>query len=156
MIETQELDHSEAHEMWKEFGEAIGQKNLEAFYGKNWPRYPVDSEAVFECFDTGKRVGWFAIRLDPVEPYAWIIHGIWPEFQGWGYSKEIGKISNRMAFQRWNDIDYIMFAVSLSNQDYCNSFLLRNKYVESAGVIRIPKPGYILFSFKRRREEGRK
>lgn len=140
-----EVTFKRAYDIWWAFGQAIGMDNLRAFYGKNWPRIPVDGERIWLFLEGEKRVGWASLRPDPVEPFVWQNLGVWPEFQSKGLMKEVQRFLLRMAFKEMK-AEAILIAISRNNQSLLNS---RQKYLEIAGYIDFPEPGYVYFIIRR-------
>ena len=148
---------SEACEVLAQFTLKVGIDKVREMYGADWPRPPVQGEEWFIFREHGRLVGWSAVRQDPVEPYAWMILGVFPGFQKSGKSYWISRWTVYEAFKIFN-VPYLMFAISRNNTGYLawQIRMIENgqSQVELAGTIEYPRPGYVLFGIERSKLRG--
>ena len=152
MLDFQEVDSIEAHSIWCDFADDIGLEHMRQTYGRYWPRYPVRDERVYKALNTGgERIGWVAIRPDPVDPMAWQCSGIFERFRGNGFSKIILQWSAMKSYKLWG-VEAMLFEISnhVLLQPYIQYHIKRifekripGEYV--AGFINTPAPGYTIF-----------
>ncbi len=154
-----ELSHSDAYLMWVEFKDAIGEVEMKKIFGNYWPRSPVSDERIWATYDEKlNRVGWCALRLDPVDPVVWQISGVFPEFRELGYMKSMFKFCIKTTFHEWPNVEAMFYSISKSNPSFIE---YRKKSIEKqivlgdtfVGEINIPSPGYVIFAIVRREEQ---
>ena len=148
----QEVTEWGAGQLWNNFGRAIGFDKLREIYGPNWPRPLAAHERLFFLSEGDRLFGWVSIRKDPVEPFAWLALGVWPQYQQQGCMNKLASHAYREAFKD-PGIDWVMFCVSRNNKSYLKNLI--QKKVPVAGYINVPPPGYVFFKIQRREPNGR-
>lgn len=156
-MEAERLNSDQVYQCWVAFGNHIGVDKLKKLYGGNWPRHPVEGESAFLFREDGEKIGWVSIRPDPVEPIAWLVMGIWPEFQKKNYAHEITRWAMKKVFSE-TTMDYILIAISRNNKEYFEKIkervMGRNSKMKYAGYLDVPFPGYDYFAIERKRRIG--
>lgn len=153
MAETfQVWRYTHAAALWRKYARDVGDEELKKAYGDDWPRTPIEEERIFAC---GKKmgegiIGWGCVRRDSPNHIAWLMLGIWPEYQKQGYSVRLSHWLANWAFGNWA-VDAVCIQVLRSNKEYIKTRLQRThsspwKYV---GYMDIPPPGSLIFGVKR-------
>jgi hypothetical protein len=131
-------------ELWRSFGDAIGQAKLREAYGSYWPRHPVAGELVWRFTEFGHEVAWSAARRDPVEPIAWLMLGVWPAFQRYGWADAIRAWTAAAAFANWPAIDAVGVAILHSNPTHLARWASKDDW-RFVGALEYPRPGESIF-----------
>jgi GNAT superfamily N-acetyltransferase len=149
---------SEACEVLAQFTLKVGIDKVREMYGADWPRPPVQGEEWFIFREHGRLVGWSAVRQDPVEPYAWMILGVFPDYQKQGYSYWISRWTIYRAAKIFPDIQYVLFAVSFHNETYLSwqrkQIKEKKTQIQNFGFILVPPPGYAIFGIETNKLKG--
>lgn len=142
--------------LWREYAEAIGAEELKKAYGDDWPRLPGHAESVFLFFgirDTAglqPNAGWGCLRHDVPNHLAWLLLGVWPEFQKQSWSTRMSHWLVDRAFDDW-DIDAVCIQVLRSNEEYLKSKMRRidKSPWKHVGHLDVPPPGCEIFGVRR-------
>ncbi len=149
-MKEMELTPEQTYEMWKTFGIYIGLEELKKAYGFYWPREVVSGERVWEFLDDqNNRIGWCALRLDPIDPMVWQISGVFPQFKGKGHVREIFKWCIKKTFTEWPKVKAMFYSVSKANAGFLEWNVNKVKDDSSktiVGEINFPPPGYVIFA----------
>jgi len=155
MLIFQEVTPGEAYSIWQDFADDIGLEHMRQTYGRYWPRHPVENESVYKALnEKNERVGWVAIRPDPVDPIVWQCSGVFEKFRGNSFSKTILQWSALKSHELWN-VEAMLFEISnhVLLQPYIQYHIKRifEKRIPgeyAAGFINTPDPGYTIFGIK--------
>lgn len=157
-MDARQLRPSEACNIMARFCFAIGLDKAKQLYGKDWPRPPLEGEEFYSFWEKGELIGWSAIRQDPVEPYAWMILGVFPDYQKQGYSYWISRWTIYRAAKIFPDIQYVLFAVSFHNETYLSwqrkQIKEKKTQIQNFGFILVPPPGYAIFGIETNKLKG--
>jgi len=150
-VKDTELTHSQAYELWSLFGESMGIENLRKAYGSYWPRFPVFGERIWCFSDPDEKIGWAALRPDPVDPVVWQISGVFFPFRDLGYMREIFRWCIKKTFTEYPKSQAMFYSISKRNQRFLDWNLAEtrkiNSKMEKVGEINFPDP-YIIFAIK--------
>ena len=107
--------------LWWTYSQAVESRELwDSFRWKEPPKTLRFGERVWRVFDTTHprwEIGWFSLRLDPVDPtVAYLVRAVYPKARRRGYRVLIGEEATRIA--KAMGVEWLMLEILDSNSEH--------------------------------------